>query len=327
MSCVHAYSQESIKLDTIAKISFVDKIIIKTNLDTRTDTYYVNDRSGNTKLKLTTNENLKFSLSLDYEFIGASIGFSSKILPGNNDDNLKGKTSFTDYQFRFFLGNWSQGFLYNKTKGYYVENTDDYVANWVKGEDPYVQLPDLKVVRWKGSTSYVLNPRFSLRNVVYQTEWQLKSAGSFIPRIDYSYNSFVNKINDSNNSENTFDIQLATSYYFTWVIKKHWFISSFLSPALGVRFSKYEGNENGVISNGKSQYLIKTLETGLQIGYSSRKIIFGGNINFNNNWYDDNNVTNILNNKVYAKIYVGYRLDAPKIVQKPFKWINKVLGL
>ena len=198
------------------------------------------------------------------------------------------------------------------------------MPEWAEGKDSYLQLPDLKFVTWRGATSYVLNPNFSLRNIVYQTEWQRKSAGSFIPELEYSYTQISNQENAIKSITNIYDIELAASYYYTFVIHKNWFISPFLSPSIGIRFSKdKEEPKNNTISEELEKYQINRLKGGLQLGYSSRKIIFGANINFNVNWYNEDESTSIINDKSYAKLYFGYRFNAPKFIQKPFKWINK----
>ena len=149
----------------------------------------------------------------------------------DDDDDVKGKSSFTDYGFRFFLGNWTQELIYSNIQGYYIENTQDFFPGWEENKDPYLQFPDLKAIQWGGSTSYILNERFSFRNIVYQTEWQRKSAGSFIPKLAYNFNRFSNKINDLKSIENAFDIKIAPSYYYTLVMHRNWFVSAFLSPA------------------------------------------------------------------------------------------------
>lgn len=323
---VHSFGQNLAELDSTSIISYVDKIILKINIDTQTDIILIDDELTNTNFVLAPNSNLRLFLSLDYEFIGVSIGFSPKFLPGNSDDDLKGKSSFTDYSFRFFLGNWTQKLNYSSVQGYFIENTSDFIPDWVENVDPYIQFPNLKIIRWGGATSYVLNEKFSLRNVVYQTEWQRENAGSFIPELGYFFNKSSNEVNGINTSENAFDVQLAASYYYTWVIHSNWFISSFLSPALGVRFSNIEEEENGVILKYSNQHLVKTLDGGLQLGFSSRKIIFGVNVNFDINWHNEDKTTIVVDNKIYSKLYFGYRLNAPKAIQKPFKWINKQFG-
>jgi hypothetical protein len=320
-------SQNQITSDTSSIISFTDKIIIKSNFVDNTYAFYVKDKTNNQTTKLTPNSEMNLLLSLDYEFIGLSIGFSPKFLPGNDDDSLKGKSYYTDFNFRFLIGKWAQRMLYNKVKGYYIENTQDFNLNWNKGRDPYLQLPNLTYIRWGGSTSYLVNPNFSIRNVTYQTEWQTKSAGSFLPGLFYSYNTIKNNVENIEYVENIFDLQIEASYYYTLVIHKNWFISSSLAPSLGVLFSNYTESSNGISFNKKTQHLIKTLDGELQLGYGSRKVVFGASVNVEINWFNEDKITHVIEDKIHAKIYLGYRFGSPKIVQKPFKWVNKKMGI
>ena len=322
---MQAYSQNVSSIDSTSIISYGDKIVVKLNADTRSDTYFVSDKLTNTSLVILPNDNLRFSLSLDYEFIGFSIGFSPKLLAGNNDDDLKGKSSFTDYGFRFFLGNWTQELIYSNIQGYYIENTQDFIPGWEENEDPYIQFPNFKTIQWGGSTSYIFNNLFSFRNLVYQTEWQRKSAGSFIPKLEYIYNRFSNRVNNLKSVENAFDIKIAPSYYYTWVIHTNWFVSAYLSPGIGFRFSNSMEELNEVILEETDEHLIKTLDSGLQLGFSSDTFIFGVNLNLDANWYNEDKTTHIEDDKFYAKLYFGYRFNTPKLIQKIFNPVRKKL--
>jgi len=266
---------------------------------------------------------VKTSLSVDYKFIGMSLGFSPKYIVGNDDNFLKGKTSFINYSFRCFFNNWTQEVIYKNTQGYYVKNTQDFIPNWTNGKDPHIQFPDLKTIKWGGNTSYILNDEFSLRNVVYQNEWQRKSTGSFIPSLEYFFNRLSNKVNALKIFENAFNIQFSPSYYYTFVVHENWFISTFISPKLGMRFSNYQEGGNRIIFKEKKQHIISELDGGLQLGFSSKKIIFGVKANFYMNWYNDSKTTTVIENKVYTKMYFGYRFNSPKILQKKIKWINE----
>ncbi len=309
-------AQDRATPDPGSTLSYVDKIILKLNLLTQTDTYNVTGASDDVPFGVAPNADLKIDLSLDYEFIGLSIGFSPRVLPGNDDDGLKGESSFTDYGFRFFFGNWTQELRYRRVQGFYVENTGDFLSDWIQGRDPYIQLPDLKTIFWGGSTSYVLNPRFSLRNVVYNTEWQRTSAGSFIPTLRYGFSRISSVVEGSKTYENSVDINLAMEYYYTWVIHEHWFVSPFLSPSFGVRFSS-EGVE-GLGSEMSETNWPVAFDGGLQLGYSSEKWIFGASVNFETTRYRETNRTNVLNDRIFAKAYFGYRLDPPKFIAKFF---------
>ncbi|BAO76411.1 DUF4421 family protein [Winogradskyella sp. PG-2] len=310
--------------DSIPIISFADKIIIEASIDTKSESFNTT-QTNESDFNLLTNNEYRLSLSLEYQFLGFSYEFSPKFLPGNNDDELKGKSSFTDYRFRFFLKKWTQEIGYSRVQGFYIENTSDFVEDWIEGQDSYVQFPDIKVTRWEGATSYVLNNKFSLRNVLYNTEWQLKSAGSLIPTLRYRYNYISVKIDSTKIFENSYEIRVSPDYYFSFVIDKNWFVTPFLSPSFGIRFAKEEIEGENIAEH--NTYYPLGLSGGLQLGYSSTRYIFGANINFDSNWYDEDAQSVINNDKTFAKIYFGYRFDAPKFVKNSFDWINNKVGL
>ncbi len=313
---ISSFGQNTTTVDSTSIISYADKIILKLNVDTQANAYSITDKLTNTTTDFIPNNGLRLSLSLDYEFVGVSVGFSPKFLPENDDNDLKGESSFSDFGFRFFLGNWTQELIYSNIKGYYIENTQDFIPGWVEGEDPYIQFPDLKTIKYGGSTSYIFNDRFSFRNLVYQTEWQRESAGSFLPKLEYTYIRISNRLNNVKSADNAFDVKVAPSYYYTWVLHKNWFASAFLSPAIGVRFINSTVEENNVTQKETNEHFIKTLESGFQLGFSSEKWIFGLNLNFDANWYNEDRVTIILEDKFYAKVYLGYRLNAPKFLTR-----------
>lgn len=317
--------EPTIAIDSTSIVSFTDKIFIKTHLDTEIDSYTV-QTDGDSDLNLVTNNQFKFLVSVDYEFFGATFGWTPKFLPGNNDDDLKGHSSVKDYSFRFFPGNWIQKLQYKKTQGYYVENTDDFIPNWVEGQQPYILLPDFKTTIWSGMTSYVFNPKFSLKNVIYNTEWQRKSAGSFIPTVHYNYLHLSSKnVNNKKSYEDSFELKISPSYYYTFVINENWFSSLSLSSAIGIRHTQISQEDNSN-KHHKTLYPI-SLDGGLQLGYSSEKLIFGAKLNFESTQYGENDQTNIVNSKVFATIYLGFRIIPPKAVKKFADKINTKLGL
>lgn len=313
--------------DSLAIVSYADKFVFKINWDTQTDTYSLKNSQDGSKLSITPNNNYRLSLSLDYQFLGLSIGFSPTFFSGNNDDELKGESSFSDFRFRSALGQWIQGFQIRTIQGYYVENTIDFFPDWKEGVDPYLQIPDLKSQLWGMSTSYVFNPNFSFRNILYQTEWQKKSAGSFIPTLYYSYGRLSYELAGQRAEENTFPVRLALAYYYTLVLHKNWFLNANLSPSLGVRFTKSSLTENGVRTYEKITGFTRTLEGGLQLGYASKKFIFGVGFSFDVKAYKEDKFNAVVNDKLYGNIYFGYRLNTPPFIDRTYNKLAKKLGL
>ena len=311
--------QELSEKDSTSIVSFQDKIILKVNLDTRTDSYFINTNQEPSALELTQNTKTKVNLSFNYKFIGFSFGFAPNF-SSNNDDNLKGKSTFQNYKIQLFLGKWIQEIQYTSNRGFYVENTRDFIPDWIEGKDPYILFPDLRFIKWSGATSYVFNSDFSLRNLLNQTKWQRKSAGSFIPQIDYQYQRFSN-VSDVKSIEDSFDLGLRGSYHYTWVIHKRWFVSSYLSSAIGYRFLNYQ-EDITVAKKQANQYLLTGLDFGLQLGYTTKNLFFGANLDVDNSFYKEDQDSTVSNNITYAQIYVGYRFNEFPFLKKPLNWIE-----
>ena len=327
LSSFYAVSQKASELDSTYRISYADKIVIKLNVDNQSDSYSLRDSQYGTNLSIAPNNNYNLFVSLDYQFLGLSFGFSPSILSSNNNNELKGESSLTDFRYRMGIGHWVQGFQFSKMTGYYVENTKDFVPNWTEGVDPYFQIPDSKYTTLGMFTSYVFNNNFSYRNVVYQTEWQKKSAGSFVPTLFYNYDTFSFNIDSTRSEEKAFVLKLATAYYYTLVVHENWFLASSISPSIAVSFANNKLNENGMDSNEKRTYFTKSLEGGMQIGFASKKIVFGGGFVFDVNWYDEADFITVENNRIYGLLYFGYRFNTPAFIQNPYNRLAKKIGL
>ncbi|MBF03620.1 MAG: hypothetical protein CMP76_10020 [Flavobacterium sp.] len=309
-------AQEKKAIDSTYIKTFPEKVSVRINVDTQEDLFSLNDTEDNKKLTLQSNTTFRLFISLDYKFIGGSIGFAPKFISDNNDEFLKGKSSYTNYKFRFFLGKWVQGIEFSKVRGFYVENSQDYIANWTENKDPYIQFPDLKYLTIGLNTSYVFNPKFSYRNILFQSEWQQKSAGSFIPTLYYDYNRTSLQLESTKIAEDFFNIRLALGYYYTLVIQKKGFVSAYLAPAYGIRFSKNTNTSQNETTISKDTYSTQYLDGGLQLGYSSDHFIFGTHLNFSANAYKEEGSKTISQGKSYLLFYVGYRFNPPKAVAR-----------
>lgn len=170
------------------------------------------------------------------------------------------------------------------------------------------------------STGYIFNDRFSYRNLNSPTQWQRKSAGSFVPMLYYDYSKFENKFLGEKSVEHQINSRLALSYYYTLVLAEKWFATPNLSPSFGVRFSNYKDTDaDGTKTTKKDTYFTRALEGGLQLGFNSPRIFAGANLNFNVNWYDEDTNSHVENDQVYGLLYVGCRFDAPGFVARTFK--------
>jgi hypothetical protein len=329
MICVSAFGQNKEK-DSSNFVFYPDKIMIRTNLNSQTDEYTLNDKKGD-NLYLMTNNNYKLFFSVDYKFIGFSYGFYPGFIGGNKDEDLKGKSTFSDYNFRFFLGKWLQTVNYSKTRGYYVDNTNDFNQNWQEGIDPYLQLPNFKTITYGMSTSYIFNPKFSLKSITSFTEWQEESAGSFVPTLVYDYNRISYEVSIADELQKEYDISLGAGYFYNFIIHKHFYIAPNLTPSIGVKFSNSTETQidpsGNVTSKESDTYFTTNFDGGLKMGYNSDRILFGMSLVFNVSSYSETKTSIVSENKAYGLLYFGYRFNAPNFISKPVKVIDDKLKL
>ena len=301
---VFSHSQETDLNDSIYITSFKHKIMLKANVNTQAESYSI-QKTDTENFSLTANNNFKFTLSANYEFLGLSIGFSPKAR------DLPYKTSFQDIKVRLFIKQWIQNIQYRRVRGFY---RDGEILEGIQEE-----FPNFKTISWNGATSYVMNPNFSLKHVLYNTEWQRKSAGSLIPSLRYGYQRISDYVENAKEVQNFYNISIASDYYYTWVLEKNWFVTPSISPAIGVRFTNYALND---ISE-QNTLLTTSLNLGLYFGYTSPDIVAGANFNFDSKASNAKAKTNIISDRSYAKLYFGYRFNAPSSFKKRADWIKE----
>jgi len=303
---------------------------------------YINLKLSHTsdvdELSVITNENeihLKpnassFSqLYFNYRFISFSFRYVPKWLPGNDDNDKKGKSKFGGFGVNLNFNRWMQGLSYSKTKGYYLENTSDYNATWNENE-PYIQFPQLEFKNFQGITAYKFNRNFSVNAVATQTERQVKSAGSFIPQLLYRYYIIDNKIelepNQSSQKSNNFEMVLGAGYYYTFVLKNNIYISLGATPGAGVVFTnlttRYPDEE--VVSNQSNA--IFRIDGRAGLGYNGPRFFTGvySNISASSEQQQNSSVIN-QDARLLVQGFVGYRLNAPKWMREKVDNVENII--
>ena len=278
--------------------------------------------SGNDfNFNIKPNFTLKTRFFFNYRFISVAIAVAPDFIPGNKDNDIKGKTKSFTFNLNFYMKHWAQEFQFNNTKGFYIGNIPNPdIPDWIEGEDPYIQLPEMILITYRGTTSYILNSNFSIKAVRAQTEIQKKSAGSFIPSLMYNYFIIDNSgEKDWQSYQNSYNFEGLVSlwYMHTFVIHKNWYITGGIAPAIGYNFSKLETyfrdsqytthyrepifRLNEQINIGTN---IKRFFAGIQLFASQTKEYLGDNTVKQNNYYTT------------FHVFAGYRFNVPKILKK-----------
>ncbi len=282
------------------------------------------------KLKISPNLNLRYALHFSYKFLSIRLGIRPKI--SESSAEKKGNSDIFQLNVKLLFNKWSHRLNYTQLKGFYVKNTNDIAPE----KSPFsYQFPDLKTKILSGTSTYKINKNYSVKAIESQTEIQIKSAGSFMPSIDY----WIYKINGTDkvtdiNGDKTIREEYGNylglntifnmGYYYTFVYKKNWFANAFLTPGIGVNF--FQNQKHSLSGNSNKNYmdLELSLQSGISLGYSSNKYYFGAT--FSNRFTNEkNNKTDFqfqTSNNAF-QIFIGYRFKAPKTIRTPIDTIEE----
>lgn len=318
-------SSAQVEQDSIAKTkslyykTTLDYINLKFDLESNNERFELEGEDFNYDIR--PNVSTVSKLSLNYLFVSFSYSYIPKFFPGNNDDDLKGKTKGNSFGLNLNFNHWVQELKYGKVKGFYLENSEDYENPWIEGTTPYIQFPELKVTSYSGSTSYKFNSNFSLKAISTQTEIQLKSAGSFIPGLVYSYyiidNQSNSSVQSSSQKSDNLEVLARLSYYYTFVINKSWYAALGASTSIGFNYTdlltRYP--DEYVHTNYTSD--VYRIKGACGMGYNSEHFFAGFEINAYRSFKTDNipSVQLITTYNAF-QAFVGYRFNAPKKVQE-----------
>jgi hypothetical protein len=314
--------QHTVDTSYIKDIS--DKLIIKINSDSRVDSYTIKDKD-NSSTTIRPNNRKNYFFSVDYKFIGFSIGLPKSWSESDYENYLKGKTTDFNLNFTFFLNKWVQAVYYNSTKGYYIESSDQPIQVPTGETRPYPQLPNFKIRRLGGSTTYAVNGnKFSYRSFLQQTQIQKKNAGSILPSLSYEYFFLTDKSDDYSTESYKKNLSLTASigYQYNWVVFKNLNFSGGITTGYGLGYVK----SYDPAINTEEQYWEKkiNLNFNVNLNYQWKNAFCGIQVSSLNSFSQeaDYNIRNTIN---YENIYLGYRFDAPRIIKKPVTWLEKKL--
>jgi len=334
------FSQESkVNNDTLLTIhdnqyiqNHSNQLNIKFEVGNELINYFV-PFEGN-KANIKTNLNIRYALVFSYKFVSVRIG----VRPGISETEKENKGESDTFRFRIKLlfDKWSHQFEYNYNKGYYIENSNSIFSN-ANNPDFHVQFPNLTTKILTGSSLFKFNDEYSIKAVESNTEIQLKSAGTFLPSINYSlYNiTGIDKIkNDQGDiierevyqEYNGINIILNAGYHYTFVLHKYWYVNIFANPGVGIDFYKTTFISPNEIYKRSFNEPFLFFGTGVAAGYNGKKYFFGleYDTQISSEKFDDSNIQ-LQPSKNSFHVFIGYRFKAPKTISKPIDDIeNKI---
>jgi len=274
----------------------------------------------NFKQVLQANPSEIFRTYINYRFLAFYLDYIPHFLPGNNDEEEKGRSKGIGFGTGLTLKNWFADLGFAHTKGYYLENTKDFRPDWQPG-DPYFQVPDLNITSIDGAVGYNTNPRLSLAATTSQTTRQLKSAGAFIPRMVYRYFIINNKTpgNLPTQKSNHFRALLGAGYQHSFVFARSFYLTGAFTPYFGYIFSKVKTRNSGQITSFRNNGPVYQWDAKLGLGYNGHRFFAGTYLTAGGAKFSQGLTTATQQDAtIFFQIFAGFRLKAPPFMDKAF---------
>jgi hypothetical protein len=311
-----AAQRDSSRTDSLKRAyiqSYKDYIKVRLSLNNNYTSFQLTDASSGLDFTLLPNERLRSTLTLMYSFAEIDIGYTPLFLRMNQDNDAKGKSRYGGLGGRFYLGQWIQYAQYSSTKGFYIDKND-------LGTAQHVLFPHLKVWRIGGGTSYNFNPRFSFKAINIQSEGQRKSAGSFMPALNYYYSEISDSLPGKDHSYN---IAAGPAYFYNWVIARHFILSGGAYIGLGYNYTRttYSNGRASEVADG----LMAQAQFRINLGYNSRHIYAGICSRAEVSSYTAAPQLQLNDQNQFFEVYIGYRFLCPPLIKRLFEAVP-ILG-
>ncbi len=230
------------------------------------------------------NNSLNFGVGASYKWLGLALAYNFDFI--NGDDNLKGKTKSLDLQLNIYTRRILLDGYLMVYKGFFWNNTDDFIKGWSAKDSLYVR-PDVLTVVLSQTGTYALNyDRLSIKAAYQYTERQKKTAGSFLVGYNISiYGVFADSsliphyFNDLNtdlynvNRINSISLGASLGYTYTLVFKKYFFVNGFFMAGANCRsFTIYDQGKREL----KNNFIISSgLRYRFSFGFNKPKTFYG----------------------------------------------------
>ncbi len=287
---------------------------LKLSLNTDYETFRVQTETNT--IALSPNVSTISSIGVNYRFLFLTIGFAPDFLPGNGDNEIKGKTESLNLGLGMIFRRWFTNIKYTRVKGYYLENTSDYRL-WEEG-DPYIQFPDLHYHGISFATGWKFNPKVSLKSLITQTERQLKSAGSFMPVLNvrnYVIDDQSASPGGATQKSVNLDWSIGAGYMYTFVINERFYTSLTFIPNIGFIHTKLITRfPTGNVESNQDNFAFRWDGKGA-VGYNGKKFFTGLYIGVSgiSNKQENTTVVNY-NTRLFYQLFAGMRFKYPKIL-------------
>jgi hypothetical protein len=309
--------------DPSYRVNYFENIILRSTFSSNIyNLQFVNGATGNAIDLRPANENL-IGFSVDYKWIALGVSFAPGFISSVSDQELKDLSETIQLNLNFFYSDqWRQELSYTYNKGFFVDTNFELQLEEIE------RFRNTELFALQGATYYIANKNFSFRAHYAQTERQLRSAGSLIPRLNYVYSiirpSLDNITIDVTTAQlDSFDLIGSLGYLYTFVYNRKWLATVGVHPGIGYNHSHYTFNNNSQAFFNSASF---TFKSEITLGYNSYRWFFGINgfwQNFNNSNIQDNEINS---DRAFILLYLGYRFNDNKPMRKFFGWFEEKFG-
>ena len=279
--------------------TFVNRITGRLLYVNISNSFIVNSRFDDQRFELTPNKQNRIGASVSFRFATISYSFSPNFLSENQDNE---DSRMFNLNFRTYFGKWMQTLDIFSEKGFYL--SDGTLEGY---------FPDIRTIKIGGSTSYIFNENFSFRAIATQDQQQLKSAGSFIPRVYYYYTKYRIQSEDVDDKMHSFDLAFAPAYFYNFVPFENLMFSLGASAGIGLNYSK---SDDETLTS-----ILTELNFRSALTYNISNFYFGGHYSYLILNHNTDRSTYVNDHIPFLQFFIGYRFKAPK------KWIKFADGL
>jgi len=236
ISCA-ARQSASAQFDTTYYVSYADQITARFYFSKKYTSLKFRNTIEKYNMTYRPNTTLNMGVGATYKWATLNLAYGFGFL---NPDRGQGKTKYLDLQFHGYTRRFIFDFFGQFYRGFFL--TPNSTNN--PGIEYYVR-PDLDVNQLGISMQYILNhEKFSYRASFFQSEWQKKSAGTFIFGLEvYGGNvkadstiipTFVSNEDAKRGMKGLkfYEFGPNAGYAYTLIIKKHFFLTGSASVSL-----------------------------------------------------------------------------------------------
>ncbi|OZV68569.1 DUF4421 family protein [Winogradskyella aurantia] len=308
--------------DASYRVNYFENIIIRSFITSDIANFQFRSSDGQRTFDLVPAAEYLLGLSLDYKWIALEVSFAPAFRQTDAIEDLSNSSSLRLGLNFFYSDQLRQEFSYTRLVGFINTNSETGLSDRLR----LLNNTELQTIR--GSTYYIANKNFSFRSHYAQTERQLRSAGSLIPKLTYTYSITDPNLEIPVETINTaqlksFDLIFQMGYLYTFVAKEKWFATIGVHPGVGYNSARYEFLDQ---SNQLFNNISFAFDSELKFGYNSYRWFFGVGGNWRNFNILNNEANQLNRDNSYLEAYLGFRFNDNKPMRKFFGWFEDHLG-